>query len=345
MVQVKRITTQHVKDWEKARSKPPAPFTLAPEALGPFLSTLDPAHVYITHIDRFPSVFKRRIFIVPVVLNLTIFLLLCWRTYAITPFYLQLLNTLLGYPSPLTIDRSAHSTPALVWIVLKRALTFALDFVLVRFVLPWPVTFFLESPGNPVLWRWKVGFREEEIVVRESRRWGARELVGGSKVGEESPFWKTRVLPAVDRRFCREKSGYMMMGKDFDLDFVGMIKAHEAVGRKEVELSVFEKSVIVYKEGVGWCVWRVFEKERDVEEEESRKKIVALKDRLTAMGKESLFFRWIEIVQYESTQPGGFGRDKQEKMMGRIKEEFVKEGVDFDQIVKEVGGLDGTPGM
>ncbi|PSK44190.1 hypothetical protein B9Z65_170 [Elsinoe australis] len=345
MVKVKRITTQHVQDWEAARSKPPSPFAICPEKLTPFTSNLDPEHVYITHIDRFPSEFKRRIFAVPVILNASLVLLLAWRIYSIVPFYLNLMNTILGYPSPLTIDRSLYTTPALVWIVVKRALTFAFDFVLLRFVLPWPVTFFLESPGNPVLWRWKVGFREEEIVVRESRRWGSKELVGLSKAGEESPFWKTRVLPGVDRRWCREKTGYMMMGTDWDLDFFGMAKAHEAVEKKELAMSDLEKSVFAYKEKLGWMVWRVHEKERDVEEEESRKKIVALKDRLTAMGKESLFFRWIEIVQYESSQPGGFDRQRQAKTMEKIKEEFTKQGVDFDQIIKEVGGLEGTPGM
>ncbi|KAF2225645.1 hypothetical protein BDZ85DRAFT_257849 [Elsinoe ampelina] len=345
MPQVKRITNKHVADWEAAKTTPPKPFTKAPQRLTPFLDSLDTKNVYITHIDRFPSVFKRRIFLVPVILNLSIFLLLVWRIYAIFPFYMGLLNTILGYASPLTVDRSKYTTKGLVWIVVKRALTFGLDFVLFRFVLPWPITFFLEQPSNPAHWRWTIGFRDDEVVVRESRRWGAKELVGSSKAGEESPFWKTRVLTGVDRQYCREKSGYMMMGKDWDLDFFGMVKAHELVDKKTLVVGDFEKQVLAYKEGVGWMVWRVHEKDRNQEEEEQRKKIVALKDRLTGMGKESLFFRWIEIVQYESSQPGGFDRKRQEQTMEKIKAEFTKQGVDFDQIVKEVGGLEGTPGM
>lgn len=70
-----------------------------------------------------------------------------------------------------------------------------------------------------------------------------------------------------------------------------------------------------------------------------------LKDKLTLMGKESLFFRWIEIVQYESGKPGDFDSKRQVETMEIIKREFERQGVDFEKLVQEVGGLDGTPGM
>lgn len=69
------------------------------------------------------------------------------------------------------------------------------------------------------------------------------------------------------------------------------------------------------------------------------------KDKLTSMGKENLFFSWVELIQFETSQPGGFTKDRQTRTMGRAKELFEAQGVDFDQFWKEVGGTDGLPGM
>ncbi|GAM90569.1 hypothetical protein ANO11243_086130 [Dothideomycetidae sp. 11243] len=345
MVTVKRITTQHVKDWETRRITPPAPFTAAHERMKPFLKLLDPSKVYITHIDRFPSAFKKQIFLVPVILNLSIFIALAWRAYAILPWYGQVLNLFVGNPSRLAVERDLHSKAGLVWIVVRRSFNFMLDFVLIRFIASWPVSFFFEQPCSPVVWRWRVGFRNEEIVVRESRRWGSQELLAGVKTGKESPFFKTRILPAIDRMWIREKSGYMMMNGDWDLDFYAMTEAHRFVDQNKLELKDFEKTILAHTEGMGWVAWRAHELDTGMEEEEQRKKIMKLKDKLTLMGKESLFFRWIEIVQYESGKPGDFDSKRQVETMEIIKREFERQGVDFEKLVQEVGGLDGTPGM
>lgn len=345
MVTVKRITTKDVKDWETRRTTPPAPFTTAPSSLTPFTSLLDPSKVYITHIDRFPAAFKKQIFSVPVVLNLVIALGLLWRAYAIIPWYGQVLNLFVGNPSALRVeDTSAYTRLGLVWLVARRSLNFMLDFLLVRFVAAWPWSFFFEQPCSPVLWRWRVGYRDVEIVVRESRGWGGKELLEGNKRGEESPFYKTRILPAVERRWVREKSGYMMMNADWDLDFYAMTEAHRFVDSEQLAIKDFEKTVLAHREGMGWVVWRVHELDKSGDEEEQRKKIMKLKDKLTAMGKESLFFRWIEIVQYESNKPGDFDATRQVETMQKIKQEFEKHGVDFEKLVEEVGGLEGTPG-
>jgi len=62
------------------------------------------------------------------------------------------------------------------------------------------------------------------------------------------------------------------------------------------------------------CVWDV-EGKRDEEmqskgPEEAKKKIFKFKDRLTAMGKE-LFFKWVELVQEETSKPGRFTKERQ----------------------------------
>lgn len=79
-------------------------------------------------------------------------------------------------------------------------------------------------------------------------------------------------------------------------------------------------------------------------EETQRNKILAFKEKLTAMGKENLFFRWVELIQYESTRPGGFTVERQEGAMRQVKEMFEKEGVDFSGFWREVGGMEGMEG-
>jgi hypothetical protein len=76
-----------------------------------------------------------------------------------------------------------------------------------------------------------------------------------------------------------------------------------------------------------------------------QRKIVAFKDELTALGKESLFFRWIELVQFESSQPGGFGPERQKKTMIKAKQMFEDQSIDFDKFWAKIGGMQGMPGM
>jgi hypothetical protein len=83
-------------------------------------------------------------------------------------------------------------------------------------------------------------------------------------------------------------------------------------------------------------------------EEERRRQVFAFRDALTAVDKEDMFYRWIEIVQFEASQPDGFGPEKQVEVAGRIREMFAKEGIDFDAFWKEAVGsetADGLAGM
>jgi hypothetical protein len=324
---------------------PPPPFTKLPPALQGFVDTLNPAHVYIVHVDRFPAAFKKRIFAVPVVLNVVIAALLIWRMYAIIPTYLAIFTSVIGLDSPATVDTASRTKSQLAWILFKRVTMFMIDFVLGRFILPWPITFFLEAPANPCFWRIKVGFHDNEVAVRMSRDWGADELLEGVKTGGDSPFFTTRILPAIERSYMRQKTAYLMMGKDWDLDFGAMVQAHRLIDDKKNSLADFEKSVLAHSDNYGWLYWPVHKLDEEGQDEENRNKIVALKDRLTVMGKESLFFRWIEIVQYESSQPGDFTPERQVETYKKVQQEFEKHGVDLRELLEKVGGLDGMPGL
>ncbi|KAF2199055.1 hypothetical protein GQ43DRAFT_132855 [Delitschia confertaspora ATCC 74209] len=331
----------------------PLPFEPAPDALIPFLSTLSKSTVYITHIDSSPWWLKRRIFSIPVLLNISILGLLLWRASTQIPFYLLLLASIVnGNPNNTTIFYKKGAWSTVIWLVVKRAIVFLFDWLLVSVVAPWPWSFFLESTdsgGNPMRWRWFVGFRDEEVYVRASRGWGKQELVGetASKKGEESPFFKTRVLPALDKTRLREKTGYLLMDKDWDLDFAAMVRATGLVDRKEVALDALRKSVFVFvgdEEEGKWCVWDCWKLDEG-SESLAREKIILFKDKLTAMGKENLFFKWVELVQYESSTPGGFTEERQIETAQKAKVMFEEQGVDFESFVREVGGLGGLPGM
>ncbi|KAF2644699.1 hypothetical protein P280DRAFT_465979 [Massarina eburnea CBS 473.64] len=342
------------KKASKAAPKPsiPDPFEPAPPALYPLLETFDIRSVYITHIDKQPAELKKHVFYVPVALNVVLTAILLLRVYYAYPLYWKLLMSILGNANETTLYWTSTPPRTLITSILYRMCVFTFDFLLFRVVGPWPWTFFLEIPGNPVTWRWTIGFREEEVYVRESRGWGAEDLLGAAKgasgkAGGESPFFNTRILPAVDMQRLRAKTGYLLMDKDFDLFFGGMITATQLVDRKEITMDQLRTSVFVWvgnEEEGEWAVWNCGQLD-EASETEARRKIVQFKDRLTLMGKESLFFKWVELVQYESNAPEGFTYERQAATAEKAKLMFAAEGVDFEKFLQEMGGLGGMPGM
>jgi len=66
---------------------------------------------------------------------------------------------------------------------------------------------------------------------------------------------------------------------------------------------------------------------------------------LTVLGKENLFFRWIEIVQYESTQPGGLSGQRRIEVMDKARDIWQAQGIDFDDFVTTIGGIEEFPGI
>ncbi|KAJ9148703.1 KRR1 small subunit processome component protein [Pleurostoma richardsiae] len=323
---------------------PPQPFKRAPGALAPFSKTLSKEHVYIAHIDSKPSNFKKKIFLVPVLLNVSIVLLFMWRAYHAGPYYFKLLATTLGYPNEATVVAADSSWASLAKTVLRRSLTFLLDFILFVFVWPWPVEFCLgQAHGNPVSWRWNVGFRDKEIYVRRSRTWdrGLGDVVA-------NPSARTALLStvatAISPMYLQEKTGYLTMNGQWDLDWAAMVHATSLIDEGTLTLDAFQTLVLAFHEDYGWmCLdTRVGE---NAQEDERRRQVLAFRDALASVGKEDLFFRWIEIVQFEASRPGGFGPEKQDEVAKSIRDLFASEGVDFDDFWKQSVGSEGPAGM
>lgn len=328
----------------KDASTPPAPFKRPPEALEPFISTLSEKHIYITHIDSKPAEFKRKIFLVPVAMNVCVAILFVLRMYWILPWYWKLLDSAMGHPNETTFPAKEASWSEGGWEVAKRVLTMAIDFVLFVFVWPWPVEFVAgRTHGNPAQWRWKVGFREKEVYVRRSREWDT-VLKDIFKDQDSRTILFTYIRQATSPIVQEQKTGYLLMNGQWDLDWAEMVHAHTMVDKKDIALEAFKNVVLVHHKDYGWLSYDINTGAASGEDEK-RRQVFAFRDALTAMGKEDLFYRWVEIVQFEATQPGGFGPEKQEAAAKRIRELFEGQGINFEELWRETVGSGNFTGM
>ncbi|KAL2371322.1 hypothetical protein BDBG_06278 [Blastomyces gilchristii SLH14081] len=333
-------------------STPPAPFTKAPSSLSQFLAPLSPKHVYLVHLDNHPQKHKRQIFLLPLFLNIAILALILLRVYTGYPTYIDLLALILGHESPARVNTSSASWTYLLTTLLRRTLTFLLDYLLLAILLPWPVRFVL----GPAHWRRKLGFQGCEVIVRKSRASWSDELKPLSWIREDDETIKTRVIPAVTPQRLL-KTGYLLIDADWDLDFAAMVKAHELVAEGALAVDDFKTAVLVHgggaegNDGLQWLIWRVDEEKRGGApgkqpdggrlSNTQRDKIIMFHEKLASMGKEDLFFRWVELIQYESTQPGGFTPERQQKTMKETQQLFEDQGVDFEKFWADVGGMEG----
>jgi hypothetical protein len=341
----------------------PSPFKPAPASLAPFTAHLPPGPVYVTHIDPRPAAFKRKLFLVPVALNLAVAGLFLWRMYYILPYYLLLLTSMAGTANETTLRAAELQYGELARVVARRAATFALDFGLAVFVWPWPWEFAVGTTarGTPVAWRAAVGFREKEVYVRRSREsWDAvvRGKAGegkGKGKGKDVDLFDlegrearemvlARVRAATAPMLMQQKTGYLMMDGDWDLDWRGMMDATRLVDKKEVPLEAFGTVALLHHERFGWVTVDLGNGE-NAGQEERRKQVLMFRDALTSLGKEDLFFRWVEMIQFETSQPGGFTHEKQVVAAQKIRDLFTSNGVDFDALWKETVGTDGLTGM
>ncbi|KEY67970.1 hypothetical protein S7711_02175 [Stachybotrys chartarum IBT 7711] len=323
---------------------PPVPYRRPPDVLAPFIAALDKKHVYITHIDAKPASFKRRIFLVPVAMNVCTAILFVWRMYAILPWYWELLKTSFGRTTEDTFSAADATWAELAWVIGSRAIVFIIDFFLFVYIWPWPVEFTLASlHGNPTRWRWNVGFRDQEIYVRRSRDWDTA-LGDFIADGDGQKIFSVYVRNATAPLLQEQKTGYLLMNSQWDLDWEAMVVAHSLVDKKDIALNAFKNLVLVHHQQYGWLCYDLKLGE-SADEDTRRRQIFAFRDALTAMGKEDLFYRWIEIVQFEATQPGGFGPEKQEVAAKKIRDLFEAQGIVFDELWKEAVGTDNSLGI
>ena len=340
MAPSKRAGKGKAKSSLVTHGSPPEPFKRPPDVLDSFTSRLSQKHVYITHIDAHPVPFKRKIFLVPVAMNVCVVVLLVWRMYAALPWYWKLIVTAFGHQNETSFFSADAEWSELGWEIGKRVAVMLMDFLLFFFLWPWPVQFALgQAHGSPVLWRWNVGFREKEVYVRRSRNWD--KAVGNVSKDEDSlKIVMAHINQATSPLVQEQKTGYLLIGKYWDLDWDAMVQAHTMVDKKEIALEAFRTIVLLHDQDYGWLCYDL-KAAASADEDEKRRQVFLFRDALTSMGKEDLFYRWVEVVQYEATQPGGFGLEKQAAAAKKIRELFEESGVDFDEVWKEAVGTTG----
>lgn len=330
---------------------PPPPFELPPEPLSShFISTLSTDHVYIIHTDASPRALKRQVFLVPVCMNLVLSLVLGWRLYYAAPMYFDLITGTLGYYSPTAVDVQASSRTELFFITVSRTLVLLGDYMLFALLGSWPWRFVFGVAAtrysSPLKWRMALGFKGKEVIVRQSRIWD-KSLLPDWTIDDELTL-KHKIMPAVEKKYL-EKTGYLLEDKNWSLDFRAITDAHSLIDGKQLGFEDFDKAVLVHyppSNGPcgGWMMWHVSRADEH-QTAEQRDTLVRFKDKLTAIGHEDLFYRWVELVQYESNSPGGFTQGRQAATMREARRMFEEKGINFAKFWQEVGGVDGMPGL
>lgn len=346
------------------------PFNPAPSKLLPFLDTLPTNHVYLTSLDTTSPTIKRNAFLVPVFLNILITLGLCCRVYYAAPTYFWLVVTIFGYDSPAKIDTEKAPMSDLLGTVSNRTFLLMVDYAIFGIIGAWPWQFLFGSKEGgyvgPATWRWIVGgFKENEVVVRRSRKWD-KTVFGEEPVEDqkskknkkaEKPIQpltmnevltvKLKVNPVMEEHYLN-KTGYAMLDRDWDLDFAGMVNAYQLLKGERLAIEDLENKAFIYnaKEKI-WLMWIVHESKTSGPAEAGEKDPVvdSFRAKLAAMGHEDLFYRWIELVQYESSVPGGMTEARQLKVLHEARKLFSEKGVDFDKFFNDVGGQAGMPGL
>lgn len=322
---------------------PLPPFSKAPKYLQSFLEPLAKEEVYLIHIDTSSEELKQQSFVVPAAINIVITAIIAIRAYMGFHIYPAMLAILVGFTNSMTVDTSTIPFRETAWIILRRTLTVLIDYSLISLFLAWPIRFI----RGPVKWRRALGFRAREIIVRRSQRSISQNLERNRWIREDEEM-RDKIVAAVTPERLR-KTGYLLVDADWDLDYDAMIRAHDLVDRTRkdngVPLDEFRTSVLVNTDADGWLIWHVGDEDTAEGRARSaqRDQILAFKDKLASMGKEDLFFRWVEIIQYESTRPGGFTPERQHSAMLEAKKLFDDEGVDFTRFWREVGGMEGLP--
>ncbi|KAJ5918864.1 hypothetical protein N7454_010008 [Penicillium verhagenii] len=330
-----------------ASSGPIPPFTKVPSILEPFVKPLSSDEVYLIHIDTTNTDQKWQTYLVPLVTNIAITIAIAIRVYFGISTYPALIKAFFGFQSDLSVDEATISWFEMIVLIVRRTGTLFFDYVLLFQLLSWPIQFVL----GPTHWRRAVGFQDREIIVRRSNPSWSQKLERNKWIRENEAMRDKIVAAVTPERIG--KTGTLLIDDDWNLDFDAMVNAHSLVGRISrgktdgVQLDEFRTAVLVHTDADGWLIWRVGDENTPANKKRStqRDQIMAFQTRLTAMGKEDLFFRWVELVQWESSQPGGFTPERQKSAMAQAQKMFAEENVDFSDFWEETDGTEDVESM
>lgn len=336
-----------------AASSIPTPWRPVPATLQPFVSTLPTDHIYITSLDQNPISVKKQAFLVPLLLNLTIIGILCGRVYYAAPIYLSLIITVFNYETSYHVDPSVASTGDIFSTIFSRTFLMMTDYVLFWLLGSWPREFILGSVPNrfvgPLGWKMSVGFQDDEVVVRRGRKWDisivedAEDSQRAWNLDQELTI-KFKVEAAMLRSYG-SKTALSLLDRDWDLDYHAMSDAHRLAADGRLKLEEVQELAFVYYHKQ-WLVWHIHEAhEVPLSDLEADVKVRNFREKLTGLGCEDVFFRFIEIIQYETNQPGGFLPGPRARALRELDQMLSSKGVDSGRFLHDIGGHIALPGF
>ena len=325
----------------KADAEVTDPFTAVPSTYRPILNVLDRDRIHVFHIDSTPADLKRRVFMVPVWMNAVFVLLLLVRLYYAVPFYFRFVVAYFGYGKDPWIDANQLPWVDFLSLVAWRIAVVAFDIFLSTKVLSWPIAFCFAAPASPVNWRLAVGFQDKEIISRKSRTFHRNLKTAWTT--DDLLSVKIYAIEALSQETV-SKTGYTLIAETrWELDFAAMIKAQEVVRSRALSPSALHRLVLAFHSGT-WHAWHLeegLEEPASTEEDPAQK----LKKLLQRQRKQELFYRYIELIQYETSSPGAGTDTWKARLMKQLEEMFDKAGLNLASVINEMGGIDKMPGL
>ncbi|KAK5102212.1 hypothetical protein LTR70_004515 [Exophiala xenobiotica] len=327
-------------------SSPPSPFEPAHAALLPLAKSLPRDHVFVIHPEQTPPALRRQAFIVPVLLNLIISAGLCWRLYRAVPVYLEQLITILGYETSWTVTPKNLAWGDLINILGSRTILLAIDYVIFGILGRWPYEFLFGDS------------RPKEPVVRRGRKWDVPIFLDEEerkKQAKPSDTWTreeelavyTKCTDAL-RKSQTSKNALSLLDKDWDLDYRAMVDSTELIDQTELSLDDVDHVVLVPWQGkwYSWYPHKVKATDGHIDPIPERdERLESFKKHLIQLGCEDVFYRWIEIVQYETSQPARFTQTKRNEAEQELRRMLRSRKKDDEAFVQAVGGLQNVPGL
>ncbi|KAK5940124.1 hypothetical protein PMZ80_007542 [Knufia obscura] len=345
------------------KSGPPSPFESAPVSLLSLTKYLPRDHVFIVHLEQTPPALRRQAFIVPVLLNLIITAGLCLRLYYAVPVYLEQLVTILGYETSWTVKPKGLAWGDLMYILAYRTMLLTFDYAIFGLLGRWPYEFLFGNKYGRYMgcagWKWEVGFnRSKEPVVRRGRTWDIpifQDEEQRKNQGKPETSWTkeeelavyTKCTDAL-RRTQTSKNALSLLDRDWDLDYNAMVDTTELVDQAKINLEDIDHVALVpwQDQWYSWYPHRVKTADGHVEPvEEKDERLESFKKHLIGLNCEDVFYRWIEIVQYETSQPARFTATKREEAEQELRRMLRSRKKNDEAFIQAVGGLQNVPGL
>lgn len=315
------------------------------------------------HLEQTPPALRRQAFIVPVLLNLIITAGLCLRLYYAVPVYLEQLVTILGYETSWTVKPKGLAWGDLMYILAYRTMLLTFDYAIFGLLGRWPYEFLFGNKYGRYMgcagWKWEVGFnRSKEPVVRRGRTWDIpifQDEEQRKNQGKPETSWTkeeelavyTKCTDAL-RRTQTSKNALSLLDRDWDLDYNAMVDTTELVDQAKINLEDIDHVALVpwQDQWYSWYPHRVKTADGHVEPvEEKDERLESFKKHLIGLNCEDVFYRWIEIVQYETSQPARFTATKREEAEQELRRMLRSRKKNDEAFIQAVGGLQNVPGL